>query len=488
MAIARNDPKTSQTLSVPEANLELDNGTRSNCPGTRLLIRSLHIQNFMAYADATLELAEGVTVIVGANNTGKSALVEALYHLCHNPTPSHVIRHGCKRAKVSAELACGTTVRWERARKSARYVVTKACGSEEVYAKLGRGHVPADVRALLRMAPVEVEGHSFDIHFAEQRQPVFLLDRAGSQVAAFVAASTEAHHLLAMQQLLKDRVRAHELVRKRWRTEVDELGVRMTRWSDLPPFEDGVAKLRVEYERLRHEQGALASLSERRERLVHSALASARLQHANQVLESLQQPCTLTTTTHLAGLLSKLQRVAAHVQELRAQQALLSGLQPAPVGASTTPLAKVVGALVGSVAKIRALETTAQALAGLNEAPAVFAAAELAATLSALVHQHARLHQARRRAAALENLVPVPECEELGALAALGAALSKQADAVHRIEKSGQDLQVAIASARERLEAVVAQVGTCPLCTQPLTVANVLGELPAELEGCEHES
>ena len=42
------------------------------------MIRSINLKNFMAHADTTIDLHPGLNVIVGENNTGKSAIVLAL--------------------------------------------------------------------------------------------------------------------------------------------------------------------------------------------------------------------------------------------------------------------------------------------------------------------------------------------------------------------------------------------------------------------------
>ena len=43
--------------------------------------RSLRLQNFTAFADATFEFVPGVNVLVGENGTGKTHALKALYGL-----------------------------------------------------------------------------------------------------------------------------------------------------------------------------------------------------------------------------------------------------------------------------------------------------------------------------------------------------------------------------------------------------------------------
>lgn len=172
------------------------------------MITRLILDNFLAHGHTELDIGPGVTVISGPNNSGKSSIVEALRCLAQNPSPKFFIRHGAKEARVSAILEDDTVVTWIRRPKYAMYEILRA-GEEEplTYAKFGR-KTPEDVLNLLRLDNVFLEGinEDVDVHLGDQRRPVFLLDRPGSAMASFFASSTEATHLVAMQQLLKTRM------------------------------------------------------------------------------------------------------------------------------------------------------------------------------------------------------------------------------------------------------------------------------------------
>ena len=93
-----------------------------------------------------------MTVLTGPNNSGKSAVVEALRSVAQNPPPHHVIRHGATQAVVRVELDSGEAVEWVRSKSNPIYRLFQAAqdgaaaGEEpEVYAKFGRTP-PDDVR------------------------------------------------------------------------------------------------------------------------------------------------------------------------------------------------------------------------------------------------------------------------------------------------------------------------------------------------------
>lgn len=61
----------------------------------------------MSHAKTVIEPAEGLTVLVGPNNCGKSAVVSALDTLCNNPTGDYMVRHGEKEVRVTVETDDG---------------------------------------------------------------------------------------------------------------------------------------------------------------------------------------------------------------------------------------------------------------------------------------------------------------------------------------------------------------------------------------------
>ena len=169
------------------------------------MIKSITIENFMSHQATRIELSPGVTVITGPNNIGKSAVVEGVRSLVHNPSPKHSIRHGAKQAVIRLEIDSGEIIEWVRSDKTAFYRLLRPADDAqeeaykvEEYRKLGQS-VPEDIMALLRLGLVETESGEIDIHIGNQREPIFLLNSPGSHAASFFAASTEAEYLLRMR-------------------------------------------------------------------------------------------------------------------------------------------------------------------------------------------------------------------------------------------------------------------------------------------------
>ncbi|MEZ6095106.1 MAG: AAA family ATPase [Pirellulaceae bacterium] len=168
------------------------------------MIRRIELHNFMSHCHTTIDLSEGLTVLVGPNNCGKSAVVTALKILATNDNSTFVKRHGEKHCRVvlhiSDEIGVEHVIEWGR--KSSPYYVI----DDERFDRLKTAGIPQKLIAMLRMPMVEGEGATFDLHFGEQKSPVFLIDRPASQVGQFFASSSDAAYLLAMQRIHSRRV------------------------------------------------------------------------------------------------------------------------------------------------------------------------------------------------------------------------------------------------------------------------------------------
>ncbi|MBT5713981.1 AAA family ATPase, partial [Candidatus Poribacteria bacterium] len=168
------------------------------------MIRRIILRDFMSHSETVIEPADGLTVLVGPNNSGKSAIVEALRTLCTNENSTHVKRHGARECSVTVETDDGHVIQWTR-RNSPSYLV-----DAQLFDRLGRGRggVPPELHQALRLPWVEGDGAVFDVHLGEQKDPIFLLGQSGSQAARFFASSSDATKLVEMQRRHREKVRA----------------------------------------------------------------------------------------------------------------------------------------------------------------------------------------------------------------------------------------------------------------------------------------
>lgn len=109
-----------------------------------MAIKRIKLENFQSHVDTEIALSEGLTVILGPTDQGKSAIIRALKWVLYNePRGSDFITVGCKTCRVSLEMTDGTVITRERDGNKNRYILKKG-DEEQVFEGFG-ANVPAEV-------------------------------------------------------------------------------------------------------------------------------------------------------------------------------------------------------------------------------------------------------------------------------------------------------------------------------------------------------
>lgn len=398
------------------------------------MIRRIELVNFMSHARTVIEPADGLTVLVGPNNCGKSAVVAALQILCHNDNSTYVTRHNERECTVTVETDDGHIVEWCRKNNSPRYTV-----NGQLFDRLGRGALPDGLHDVLRLPKVSAEGNQeFDVHFGEQKSPVFLLDKPGSHAAQFFASSSDAARLVEMQ-------RRHQQKMVDARRERSQLEVRAQRLAaDLAILAatDQIGADVGDVESQHEELGRLASIMGQ---LTHDARmleqAIALLSHRDSeatAFGALTFPPTLVNPQPLEEIIGALTRTRVDVEDQSARALSLSSLQICPDLTDDRPLAELIRDLRSAqLASVR-LDGECLATRDIVQPPAMIEAETLrvtAAQIAALSREVAVLEQ---QLTALGPLANTPEFDNESALAQDIQALTRAAsvlcrtDAIHR--------------------------------------------------------
>jgi exonuclease SbcC len=412
------------------------------------VIRSLTLTNFMAHASTELVLAPGLNVLCGPNNTGKSAVVEALRCLTQNPAPRHVIRHGAAEARVAVELDGGWQVAWVRRKGYALYEVTlPGASGPQVYAKLGRSGVPPEVAELLKLSPVFFEkGESVDVHLGDQRHPIFLLDQPGSLLADFLASATESAHLMSMQDLLRDKVRKARI--------------------ETRALEEGTIRAEGDLDRL--------------SRLPELSLSLEGLRFEGQVLKE-----AVSAAPVLDGRLARVRNLAVQTSRLAARAETLSRISPPPGLAPSSALAGRLAALAGGRDRAASARGRAASLAGLAAPPAISAARSrvLAGLLERTLRLRALMGRAGARLEILDPMAPPPAVADPAPLAGLIASMESLAARLAKTRAWLAGREEALSGLAETIAARLAEVGECPLCGAGLDAGRFLNTAGKAGEG-----
>lgn len=165
----------------------------------------IRVRDFQSLGDVSLTV-DKLTVVTGANNTGKSAIMRALRGAFQNTRGTSFIRHGQPKAIVDIDFGDGHTLTWEKGRGKSDKPTYIVDGGDPIYP--GQG-VPDEVRAL-GVHPITAGGREVWPQVAPQfTGQVFLLDQPGSVMAEAVTDVGRVTHLNeALRMAASDKTRA----------------------------------------------------------------------------------------------------------------------------------------------------------------------------------------------------------------------------------------------------------------------------------------
>lgn len=370
------------------------------------MIRRIVLENFMSHSRTEIEPAQGLTVLIGPNNCGKSAVVSALQTLCSNITGDFMVRHGEKECRVTIETEDGHSVTWRRHRGAVSYIID---GRE-----VPRGVTPDDLHEVLRLPKVVSEdgNDKFDIHFGSQKSPIFLLDDTERRAAMFFASSSDAEYLMRMQK------RHQEKVREAKRDGI-KLGERLTKLDAELACLEPVAELSEAMQSLVEEHTAVMQRSELCQRiardfeqLARQTEIVSRLTAELVCLTPLETPPPLVEVEPLYALVEQLAHVERQRQKEFSRSDALSDLRWPPELTSTEPIELTLSRLAEAEQRQRIEHQRAVATSRLTAPPVLAETEPLDETISRLSNAE-RLHRIeQQRASATADLAMPPDLED----------------------------------------------------------------------------
>lgn len=364
------------------------------------MITKIILKNFMSHAHTVLELGPGLNVVIGPNNCGKSAIVAALQAVVSGSKGDFMVRHGQTRASVTVHTSEGHVIKWRR-RRSVSYVIN----GREIH-RVGLS-TPDDLHDFLRLPLVTLDdraGRALDIHIADQKNPIFLLNGSPADAAAFFASSTDGAYVMEMQRL-------HRLHTQERRRECELLSTQQAtldlQLEALSPLDD----LSLRADALQHEEDALNLLSTQILNLQDQTASLKALQTDTEhhttsaaTLALLQSPPDLPDWEPLDQILQNLQQQTHTTQTQRDTATALNPLQSPPDLPALADLERHLHDLTTQLPTAHRHKNTAAALSLLQSPPDLPDPTPLQTLLADLTHQRPLTYVAAQRASTLSVL------------------------------------------------------------------------------------
>lgn len=441
------------------------------------MLKRIELTNFMSHAHTVIEPAVGLTVLVGPNNCGKSALVAALQILCTNDKSNYVLRHGEKECSVEVETEEGHIIRWAR-KTSPSYRI-----NGQLFDRLRGVGLPEELHQSLRLAPVDSgDGSSFDVHFGCQKSPIFLLNEPPSAAAKFFASSSDAIRLVEMQRRHREKHSERQREKARLEAESRQLNAELETLQPAAEIDHRLKVSEARHQELNLAAAALLQLETDSSRLQEQAVVVACHRAETQALHSLAPPPQLEPVADVALLASNMAAAANQRAFAADQAAALQSLAAPPRLPDTAHLAGHAAQLLNLQQFIRQSEAKRQSLAPLGAPPALSETAALESCISRLRETAYRQSIEFSRSRALRPLSspPLPADErDLSNLVNSLAAAGREARRLAASVSAARGLQVPAAETDgEPLQQLVSALET--LSSQEMALRSTHAKLVAE--------
>lgn len=166
-------------------------------------LRSLTLHDFQSHQHTIIPLAPSVTLLQGANDIGKSAVVNALRAVFDGESHDTLIRHHKNEARVVVDMGPENILTWSRFRKGKVKVSYKLQNiKNEVLHESSGTKVPEWLVEHAKIGKIE----GLDVQIGQQQDPVFLLNQPASVRAKALSIGLESGHIQNMMAQDKQEV------------------------------------------------------------------------------------------------------------------------------------------------------------------------------------------------------------------------------------------------------------------------------------------
>jgi exonuclease SbcC len=442
------------------------------------MIKRIELVNFMSHEHTVIEPAPGLTVLVGPNNCGKSAVVAALQILCTNEKSTYVMRHDEKQCSVILETDDGHRIEWKR-KTSPSYVI-----DGKPFDRI-KGDLPPELHEALRLPRVETSAKPLDIHFGSQKTPIFLLDASGGIAAQFFAASSDALKLIAMQRRHKDQLAERQREKTRLEAESKKINGELELLEPVVTLDQRLEASEQAYADLEKAEQHLSAARRVSELLVQRTRDETHWRDEVSALTALTPPPQLTPETPLTEVIASLEKAESASEIAQAQRQTLRSLAPPPNLADERGLAALMEALDRQTRQADRTSADHAVLALLAIPPTLLATEQVENLLAQVAAAQRSERQAASVYASLLAVAPPPELVSSAELQASLQNIEQISGNVLLAETEVANAQAAFAAAGDELRAAAAGA-LCPTCGGPLDPDRVLARAAAGLGGHMH--
>lgn len=161
------------------------------------------IKNFQSLSEANLELPDGLTIVTGATNNGKSAIVRAVEAAVFNDGVDEYIKAGTDELSVTLDNG-EHKVEYIRKSKGRTDKTTYQFDDGKVQQKVGRSQLP-EMDNMFNIREVRLQNNQrARLNFWYQNEKPFLMDKTAGQLYEFLSVSSSEKYLAVLKAMSAD--------------------------------------------------------------------------------------------------------------------------------------------------------------------------------------------------------------------------------------------------------------------------------------------
>ena len=210
-------------------------------------IEEVQLINFQDHADTTVKFTNGINLIVGSSDAGKSAVLRALNYVFHNSMKGDsFIRVGTAECSVRIKFSDGIEVTRVKGGDVNSYILKDLEGNYNTYSKVGQT-VPEPVRKALGGPPLDDKKKP--ISYADQMSSLFLVDLSPTDLPRTLSELTGIQNLQTAAEILQKNSRSFDRSIKDKNEKIEKLKVDLDQYSyvdkDLEKIQEIETNLKV---------------------------------------------------------------------------------------------------------------------------------------------------------------------------------------------------------------------------------------------------
>lgn len=173
----------------------------------------LLIEGFQSLSEVALSIEEGLNVVIGKTNSGKSAIMRALEDAVFNDGEDSNVRKGKRYSKVTIKNDNGNEVYWQRDSQGKNEKTLYQFNKGNPSTKVGRSQLE-EVISLLNITDVKMAREKVKVNFWYQGALPFLMDKTEKQLFEFISLSSSDNYIKVLKAIKSDSSSYRESITK----------------------------------------------------------------------------------------------------------------------------------------------------------------------------------------------------------------------------------------------------------------------------------